>query len=114
MMLDEDYARELKARLDLDKDEWDWFDEDDEPETTELQGTRSQEGYSPLMMAIYALDEHVQTLIRVNLGAAGVKKPPDIRRWPTPFSQLDVLQLHDEKNEMDDLARAFGIKKPGQ
>lgn len=112
MMLDEDYARGLKKRLDLAKDEWDWLDDDDEPETTSLQGARSQEGHSPLMQTLYAMDEHIQTLIRVDLGAAGVKKPPDIARWPRPFSQLDVLELEDEAREMDDLARAFGIKKP--
>ena len=116
MQLDEDYGRELQEqaerakRLEEEREDDPYYEE---PETTALQGTRSQEGYTPELRVMQALDEHMQTLIRVQLSKAGVKQLPNIARWPTPFSMFDRLELEAEAVKMEKLRLKAGIRKHG-
>lgn len=116
MMLDEDYGRELLQQAERAKRLQEEREDDPyyvEPETTALQGTRSQEGYTRELQVLQALDEHLQTLIRVQLGKSGVKQLPNVARWPTPFSMFDRLELEAEGEKMERLRLKAGIRKHG-
>jgi hypothetical protein len=116
MMLDEDYGRELLEQAERAKRLQEEREDDpyyEEPETTGLQGTRSQEGYTRELQVMQALDEHLQTLIRVQLGKSGVKQLPNIARWPTPFSMFDRLELEAEAVKMERLRIKAGIRRHG-
>ena len=85
-------------------------EEDDEPEWHKPTG-RSPEGFTPELAALYNLDERLQQVARVVTAANSKSKPPDIQKQPRPFTALDIMELEDERTEMEDLARTFGLRK---
>lgn len=85
-------------------------EEDDEPEWNKPTG-RSPEGFTPELAALYNLDERLQQVARVVQAANSKQKPPDIQKQPRPFTALDIMELEDERTEMEDLARTFGLRK---
>lgn len=72
---------------------------------------RSPEGFTPELAALYNLDERLQQVARVVQAANSKQKPPDIQKQPRPFTALDIMELEDERTEMEDLARTFGLRK---
>lgn len=108
--LDMDFAREMKRRLDEDRDRLEELDEDDPDIIQKDNSLRSPEGYSPTMSILFTIEERLQALTAVTLGAAGVKSPPDVRFNKRPFVALQVLDLEEERDEMADLKRAFKIR----
>lgn len=84
--------------------------EDEEAEWQRPTG-RSPEGFTPELGALYNLDERIQQVARILLATNSKSKPPDIQKNPRPFTALDIMELEEERNEMNDLARTFGLRK---
>ncbi|UTN91402.1 tail assembly chaperone [Gordonia phage Outis] len=106
LALDPDFAEILHQRkLELNEDD---DEEDDDSEEGWKPTTRSQEGYTPMIASTYTLIESVQEVTRTLIAVNG-QKPPSKQKLPRPVSSLDVLELMDEKSEMDDLAARFRV-----
>lgn len=86
-------------------------EEEDESDGDWKPETRSQEGYTPELSAIYSVIEAVNEIPRTLIAVNG-KKPPKQNKIPRPVSALDVLELEDERDDMQDLAARFGIRRP--
>lgn len=84
---------------------------DEEDETGWSPRLRTQEGYTPLMATLYSVLDAVNEIPRTLIAVNG-KKPPPKQKLPRPFSALDLLELADERDEMHDLSRRFGLRKP--
>lgn len=61
-----------------------------------------------MIASTYTLIESVQEVTRTLIAVNG-QKPPSKQKLPRPVSSLDVLELMDEKSEMDDLAARFRV-----
>lgn len=108
LALDPEFAQMIKERMDEAGED----DEDDEDEDADWKPeTRSQEGYTPEIAALYTLIEAVNEVPRTLIAVNG-KKPPKANKIPRPVSALDVLELEDERDEMHDLATRFGMRQP--
>ena len=105
--LDPEYAEVIKARMDREKEEA----ENEESSEGWKPETRSQEGFTPSLSAIYTLIEAVNEVPRTLIAVNG-KKPPKQVKMPRPVSALDVLELEDERDEMAEMAARFRIGQP--
>ncbi|QRE00927.1 tail assembly chaperone [Nocardia phage NC1] len=85
--------------------------EEEEGEGWNRPSGRSTEGFTPELAALYNLDERMQQVARVLMAANSKSKPPDIQKNPRPFTALDLMELEEERDEMHDLARTFGLRK---
>lgn len=72
---------------------------------------RSSEGYTPELATQYSILEAINEVSRTLLATNG-NKPPPPRKIPRPVSALDLLELEDERDEMNELAERFGMRRP--
>lgn len=113
--MDEDHSKWLfdqreKARKEREELE---DDPDYEGESGAWQPTgRSPEGYTPMVAALYAATEQVNSVYRV-LVAANNKNgnAPEPIKMPRPVTGVDLLELYDERDDMAELADMFNINR---
>ena len=113
LAMDRDHALFIHEQQRLAREAAEERDEDDEDEDEGHWKPvgRSPEGYTPELDALHVLDERIQSLARILIMVNSKSKPPDVQRHKRPVTALDLLDLEDERDEMSDLASAFGLKK---
>ena len=112
LAMDRDHALFIHEQQRLAREAAEERDEDDEEESEAWKPVgRSPEGFTPELDAMYVLDERLQSLARILIMVNSKTKPPDVQKNRRPVTALDLLDLEDERDEMTDLASAFGFKK---
>ncbi len=70
----------------------------------------SQEDYTPTLAALHVLDEHLQALLKYFVMAnSKAGQGPDVVRHPRPYTMVDLMELNDERTEMQGLSRQLGL-----
>lgn len=114
--LDPDYARhifEQQKEAEAEAEEAAWFEENDEDGEPiwHKPKLRSREGFRPELQALFNIDERLQSLGRLMIMVNSKSKPPDIQKTPRPFTALDMLELEFERDDMQEFASRFGLRK---
>lgn len=114
LAMDREYAEHLmekKKKADAETEERAENDPDGDEEVWKPKGL-SPEGFTPELNALLDLDERLQSISRILIMVNSKSKPPDVQKRKRPVTAFDLLDLEDERDEMQDLASMFGIKKP--
>lgn len=112
LAMDEEYAETQYERIKRLREEQDEdLDEDDESNPEWKPKGRSPEGWTPELATLNDLHEQMQSVARILVGAHSKGKPPDIQKRIRPVTALDLLELESERDDMQDLAAKFGLKK---
>lgn len=111
LQMDEEFAQhilELRREQKRRESEREWDDEDDQEFEVK---TRSPEGYDPMIAALHGIDERIQALIRMEVQLHSKSKPPNVVPAPRPITMVDALERLEERDEMHEMAAAFGFGK---
>lgn len=112
LSMDRDYALLVAAHHKEHKRQQEELEQDEDYEPEWKPQGRSPEGYTPELDVLYRIEEGLQSISRILIMVNSKSKPPEIQKNRRPVTMLDLMDLEDEREDMNDLASKFGIKKP--